>query len=406
MPEFRYKSVAPSGEMHEGVIQAQSQAEAIDKLHDMGHVPIRAEAAGRGSATNWLTRDLFAGRRVPERQIGLLTSELAMLSRAGLPLDQCLDILTGLMRDERAKRILARVRDDVRGGATLADALAAADGTFPPYYVSMVRAGEASGSLDAILARLAEFIEASVTLKEKVKSALVYPTILLLLAGFSVALLLTVVIPEFEPMFEDSGAELPLLTQIVVGAGGVFQDYWWAMLLAIAAVVLGTRRLLAEPAMRLAWHRRVLTLPLAGELVSKLETARLTRMLGTLLGNGVPMLEALALAGETVGNRALSAALAEVGAKVQQGGGLAGPLAAAGVFPDLAVDLVRVGEESGHLEEMLLKTAEIFERESQRTIDRLITLLVPLLTIGLGVLIAGIVGSILFAILGVNNLAL
>lgn len=409
MTAYRYKSVAPSGDVREGEIEALSQAEAIEKLHDLGHTPIRAEKAGPaggGGIAALLRRDLFAGRRVRERDIGLMTGELALLSGAGLPLDQCLDTLTRLMRDERMQQMLAGVRDGVRGGASLADALDSSDEALPSYYVSMVRAGEASGSLDAILARLAEFIDRSVELKERVKSALVYPMILLLLAGVSVAVLLTVVIPEFKPLFEDAGESLPLLTQAVMSVGGFTQAYWWAMALAAAGLVILGRQLLSVPSRRLAWDGWLLTLPLLGDLVGKIETARLSRMLGTLLRNGVPMLEALSLARDTLSNRALAAALAEVAGAAQRGGGLAGPLAESKLFPDLAVDLVRVGEESGHIEEMLLKVADIYERESQRTVDRMITLLVPVLTIGLGALIAGIIASILFAILGVNNLAL
>ena len=409
MTAYRYKSVAPSGEMREGEIEALSQAEAIEKLHDLGHVPLRAEkaaTAGGGGIAAWLRRDLFAGRRVSEHDIGLMTGELALLSGAGLPLDQCLDTLTRLMRNERMKQLLVGVRDSVRGGASLADALDSSGESFPPYYVSMVRAGEASGSLDAILSRLADFIDRAVEMKERVKSALIYPMILLLLAGVSVAVLLTVVIPEFKPLFEDAGESLPLLTQVVMTVGAFIQDYWWAMALAAAGLVILGRQLLSVPSRRLVWDRWVLALPLFGDLVGKLETARLSRMLGTLLGNGVPMLEALSLARATLANRALAAAIARVADAVQRGGGLAGPLAESKLFPDLAVDLVRVGEESGHIETMLLKIADIYERESQRTIDRMITLLVPLLTIGLGALIAGIIASILFAILGVNSLAL
>lgn len=409
MTSFQYKSVLPSGEIREGELEAESQADAIEKLHDLGHIPIRAESVDRAPAArgNWLTRDLFGGRKLSERQIGLLTSELAMLIGAGLPLDQCLEILTRLTRGDRPSAFMAEVRDKVRGGASLADALAeAGSASVPDYYVSMVRAGESSGSLEAILDRLAEFIERSAAVRERVKSALVYPIILLFLAGVSIAILLTVVIPEFEPLFADAEAGLPLLTQVVMVAGGFFRDYWWALLAGLLALVLIVRQVLADPVRRRGWHRRLLSLPLAGELVGKVETARFARMLGTLLANGVAMLEALSLVRGTLTNTALAAALDDVATEVKEGRGLGGPLAKSGLFPDLAVDLVQVGEESGRLEDMLLKVADIYERESERTIDRLLALLVPALTIGLGVLIAGIIGSILFAILGVNQLAL
>ena len=226
----------------------------------------------------------------------------------------------------------------------------------------------------------------------------------LTMAGGTVILLLMVVIPQFRPLFEDAGEALPLATQILVGLGEVFQHYWWAIGLAVVGLVLLARRELSNPVRRFRWDGVFLRIPLVGDLVSKIEVARFSRMLSTLLRNGVAMLNALAIVKDTLTNAVIAAAVEGVAARVKEGQGLAQPLMAARVFPELAVSLVRVGEETGKLEEMLDKVAEIYDREVQRTIERLLTLLVPALTIGLGVLIAAIIVSILTTILSVHSL--
>ncbi len=406
MPLYHFKAVARSGDVLEGDIEALTQSEAIDKVHDMGHLPIRADEVDGASPWAWLKRDLLAGRRLSPKHLSLLTRELAVLLQAKLPMDHALDILVNLAGRQSARDLLARVRERVRGGASLADAMAGENPAFPQYYVSMVRAGESGGALESVVARLAEYLERSEVMREQVKSALLYPLILLVLAGLSVVLLLTVVIPEFKPLFEDAGEALPLATQILVAVGDFLQRAWWMLAAGLVAAVLLTRRLLADAERRHAWDRSVLRLPILGGLVARIEVSRFSRMLGTLLENGVPLLGALSLVGGTLSNSAMARAVAAIAGRVKQGQGLAKPLGAAGVFPSLAVDLIRVGEETGQLEEMLFRVADIYERETGRALERLMALLVPVLTIGLGMLIAAIIGSVLMAILSLNKLAL
>jgi general secretion pathway protein F len=214
------------------------------------------------------------------------------------------------------------------------------------------------------------------------------------------------VVPQFTPLFESAGAELPLLTRVVIAAGDGAQRYWWLILLALAALVWLVRRQMREPVSRARIDRLALRLPLLGSLLAKIDTARLARTLGTLLANGVPLLGALAIARETLGNAVLREALSETATAVKEGRGLADPLARAGPFPPLAIHLLAVGERSGHLDAMLLKIAEIFDRETRSTIERLMTLLVPVLTIVLGALIATIIGAVLAAILSAYQLPL
>jgi general secretion pathway protein F len=282
--------------------------------------------------------------------------------------------------------------------------MAASGDAFPRMHISMVRAGEAGGTLDDILERLGNYMEKAQALRESVKSALVYPMILLFLAGATVTMLVTVVVPEFQPLFDEAGQDLPLATKIVVAVGNAAQRFWWAALLTVLVLVLVLRHDYAGSAGRARWHAFFLRLPLFGDLIAKIEIARFCRTLGALLGSGVPLLTALGIVRETLENVVLAEAVGRVAEQAREGEGLSGPLGSIGLFPPLAVQLVRVGEETGQLEAMLTKVAEIYDEEVRRTIERLLRLLVPLLTIGLGFLIAGIIASILVAILGINQL--
>jgi general secretion pathway protein F len=405
MSTYHYRAVTSAGRVVEGEMEAGSQSAVISRLHDLGHVPIHAEEIARGTLASWLTRDLFAGRAVSRKRVGLVTRELATLLGAGLPLDRSFEILVELAEKENVRTLLARVLDGVRGGASLADAMAAQGGTFPPFYVSMVRAGESGGALESVLARLADFLEKSQAMLENVRSALIYPAILLGMAGLSLVVLLTVVVPEFKPLFEDAGEALPAATQAIIVVGEVLGRYGWLIALGVIGLVWALRRQLADPAFRFRWDGLMLGLPLFGDLVRKIQVARFSRTLGTLLENGVTLLSALAIVKETLGNAVMARAVEGLAVGLKEGQGLAGPLAVAGVFPNLAVQLVRVGEETGQLEDMLIKVADIYDREAQRTIQRLLSLLVPMLTIGLGFLIAGIIASVLVAFLSVNELA-
>jgi general secretion pathway protein F len=239
-----------------------------------------------------------------------------------------------------------------------------------------------------------------------VRSALIYPAILLVMAGLSIVVLLTLVVPEFQPLFEDAGEALPLATRVLVAVGGVFERWFWLMALVAIALVLFVRHRLANPGFRRRWDGMMLRLPLFGDLARKIEVARFARTLGTLLGNGVALLGALTIVKDTLSNTVIGAAVEGVADRLKEGKGLAEPMAASGVFPALAVQLVRVGEEVGELETMLTKVADIFDAEVGRTTQRLLSLLVPMLTIGLGMLIAAIIGSVLVAFLSVNELAL
>ena len=404
MARFRYKAVRGDGEVIEGEIEAISREAVIDRLRSQGHMPIRADEFGGGIGLGFTLGNAFKKRRATPKDILLITQELAILLRAGLPLDRALSIVGALASRGTVKVMVERILERVRAGATLADALESYEDVFPNYYTGMVRAGEAGGSLDVVLTRLAETLERSEALKNNVKSALQYPTIVVIMAVLSVIILMTAVIPEFRPLFDEAGASLPVSTQIIVAVSDFLGAYWWALAGGFLIVMLLIRRHNADPAGRLRWDRWMLNAPMIGDLIKKIEVARLSRTLGTLLNNGVSMLNALTMTNEALGNQAVIEALSEVRGRLTKGERLADPLIEAGVFPPLALQLIQIGEESGKLEEMLLRVADIYDDEVKRTIQRNLSLLVPLITISVGILIASIIGSMLAAILSAYDL--
>ncbi|MEZ5578667.1 MAG: type II secretion system F family protein [Candidatus Competibacteraceae bacterium] len=405
MPRYRYEAVDASGEVVRDELDAATLDAAIARLRDQGLLPLAVNEAKSGFLRGGFGQPLFSKRRALSRKtIALLTQQLASLLHAGMPLDRALTILIGVTEDEQAKPVLERVQEKVRGGSSLADALEV-QGVFSRFYLNMIRAGEAGGALDVVLKRLTEFLERSQALRETVTSALIYPIILLSVSALSVIILLTFVVPQFQRLFADAGKALPLATQIVIAVGDGFRYYWWVGAILFVLLSAIARRQLSRPESRARWDDRFLRLPLFGDLIAKVETARLSRTLGTLLGNGVSLLNALTIVRETLSNQVLAGALGEVAEHVKTGRGLADPLLEAGRFPKLAVQMIRVGEETGQLQEMLLQVADTYDGEVQTAVKRMLTLLEPALILGLGVIIAGIIMSILVAILSLNDLA-
>lgn len=406
MPLFRYKAVTEPGEILEGDMEAPSRAAVIEQLRAQGYLPLRAEeAVAGGGVIDLLRRDVVRKRALSHRDMTIVIRETATLLRAGLPVDQSLDVLVRFAEKPSVREILKRVVDRVRGGTSLADAMAAQGDTFDRFCIGMVRAGEAGGALDLALTRTADFMERSQKARQNFKSALLYPAILLISAVISIAIMVTVVIPNFQQIFADAGYELPLPTRIVLGTGTLAQGFWWlpVAILAIAVATIASRR--RTPEGRIALDRRLLRLPLLGDLLTKAEVARFGFTLGMLIANGVPLVAALSVAREALDHPAIAAAVGNVETQVKEGKPFAAPLAETGMFPTLATHLVRIGEESGKLEEMLFRIADIYDGEVQRATQRLLTLLVPVLTVVMAVLIGGIIISILMPMLSISQLA-
>ncbi len=405
MPLFQYKAASGSGAVEEGELEARDQAAAVERLQSMGYIPIRVDAgtaAGNGGLLSGTS--IFARKGVSQDELGNLTRELSTLLRAGLSLDRALELLLNMAENPPLRAMILKIRDDVRGGAALSAAMESHPNVFGRFYLSMIKAGEAGGALGNVLARISEFQERSKELKETVKSALIYPTILVLVAVVSIMLLLTLVVPQFSQMFQESGKALPFATQIVVSAGEFLRQYWWTLFFAGFLVHRYYRWQMGNPERRYRWDKRILNLPLVGDLVTKIEIARFSRTLSTLLGNGVSLLPAMAIVKDTVSNLVIVTGLGSVRDKLKEGRGLGKPLMEEGIFPTLAIHMVMVGEETGSLGEMLNRVADVYDREVQTAVKRMLALLEPVMILGLGLVIGGIIMSILMAILKVNSL--
>lgn len=405
MALYYYKAVSPAGDQLEGEMECATTAEVIRRLQEAGNIPIKATLASAGAGLN--IRNLtFRRRSIGVSQITVFTRELATLIGAGLPLDRALQVLSDLAEDDKTARLVADIREKVRGGGALSDALEAQHGTFDKLYVNMVRAGEVGGSLDETLEQLADYLERAKETRDSVTSALIYPTILLIMAGLSVMILMLFVVPQFAAIFEDLEGDLPLATKITIGFGTLLQDYWWLLLAAVGGIIYFMRWQLSDATKRYRWHQRVLSLPLAGELIRVVETARLTRTVGTLVHNGVPLLSALALGKGVLKNDVLAEGVQIAAAEVKEGGGLAQTLAATERFPNFALQMINLGEETGRLDEMLLDVARTYDKKVQTTIERMLALLVPFLILALAGIIAFIVVSILLALISVSDFVL
>jgi len=401
---FAYKAVNSLGETEEGVRDAIDEQQLIAALQTDGYIPIRVVPAG---AKSFLGLRLgIKQSKLSQKDIALFTGELATLLESGLPLDKSLLVLIDLTEDnERVTKLIGRVLEKVKGGATLADALEKQSGVFSKFYLNMIRAGEAGGSLGEVLARLSEYLERSRELKETVSTALIYPAILLIMSLASLFVMLTFVVPQFSEMFASAGKALPVSTRIVVGLAGWLQSYWWALVLGVVSITGYMNLQLADPVKKKRWDGRFLKLPLAGTIILNKETANISRTLGTLLGNGVSILAALVIVRETVDNLVLAAAIQDTEEQLKQGKHLSDALMEKGIFPKMAMQMVKMGEETGRLEEMLLRVATIYDKQLSVAIQRMLALLEPVLIISLGLMIAGIIVSILLAILSVNDLA-
>lgn len=406
MPRFLYRAVSHAGDVLQGEQEAPDRDAVIAHLRGLGHLPVHAtEVIGKGSwfstLAHWRpTQRLVAADRV------LFTRELATLLQAGLTLDQSLQMLEQTCGSALFRQRIGTIRRAVQEGTAFPDALASHPDVFDALYVNLIRAGEAGGVLPAITERLATYLEQLAELRSSVVTALIYPAILVVVAGLSLVALMTMVVPQFLPLFADANATLPLLTQCVFWVAEVLQTYWWLILALGAGAAWSMARLLEDSARRIQLDELLLRVPVLGDLLRALDTARFCRTLGVLLAGGVSLLTALTLARGTIMNRALSRKLDTLTTEVGAGGRIAAALRHAGVLPVRAVQLIEVGENAGQLPQMLERTATSYDAEVQVTLKRLLTVLEPTLILGLGGIIAIIIISILVAILGLNELVI
>jgi general secretion pathway protein F len=406
MTAFRWSAISAGGDVIRGVTEASDRMIIVEKLQRQGNVVLRAELADRRSrVAEWLHFDIAGGRRLDAARLSQFTRELAIMLEAGQDLDRALRFVVENAGNSRAGIILGAVRDRVRGGSSLASALAGEPRSFSRFYVGLVRAGEAGGTLPTTLDRLAALLEREQSLNASLRAALVYPMLLVVAAVISIFFLLDYVLPQFQPIFEQAGAQLPAATRALMTVGHVAgaAGPWVLVALALAGVL--ARRALALPAVRLKIDRWLLRLPVAGRLLRETVAARLTRTLGGLLQNGVPLIPALAIAKDAVGNLAATQAVESAALAARGGTGLSGPLGATGVFPPRTIHLLRLGEETARLPEMALKAADIHDEQARLMMQRLVALAVPSITIVMGLAVAGIVGALVTAMLSLNDLA-
>ena len=427
MPAFRYKALAQSGAIDQGVLTAKDVVSAQRQLRAQKLTPLSVNlTSGAPQVSQAEARDglplpdaetakallgkISSGARVKTNKkrfdredVLRFTAEMSVLLKAGLPLDRAMKVQIESAAEGVQKSLLEELLDALKGGKALSAGLEKRPDVFNHFYVNMVRSGEASGHLADVLAELAAYLERSKTVRASVVSALIYPAILAAVAALSVFIMLGYVVPEFEALFDDMGESLPLLTQLIVSLGDLVSAWGWLLLILSAALFVWFRRWAATAQGREWLDLKSLTLPLVGSIMLKYEVARFARTMGTLLQNGVAMLRATDIAVGTVGNSLIRASLVELPQTIKRGGRLSQALDPR-VFSPVALQMVRVGEESGSLDTMLMELAQVSESEVEDEVKRALTLLEPALILGMGGIIAIIIMGILMGILSVNTL--
>ena len=395
MHSFQYRALDAEGITQKGNLAAADQQAAVSQLQARGWLVLSIEAGSQRLAR--------ASRAMNDAALVSFTQQLGTLLGAGQPLERSLDILIRQTHQPRVRALIERIREQVKAGKPFSQALQEEGGQFSTLYVSMVRAGEAGGALEDTLGQLSDYLERSQMLRGEVINALIYPAFLIVGVLGSLALLLAYVVPQFVPIFRDLGVPIPLITQVIL-AMGEFLSAWGLVLLGgIVALVWACAIALRNPAHRERHDRRLLGLKIIGPLLQRIEAARLARTLGTLLDNGVALLQALQVVRQVCSNRALVAQIEQATEWVKGGGTLASAFGQQPLLPELAIQMIEVGEQSGELDRMLLKVAQVFDVEAKRGIDRMLAALVPTLTVVMAVMVAVIMLAIMLPLMSLTS---
>lgn len=402
---FEYKATTPEGKVFEGLREESDQSAVINWLQASGYIPIYAKEAS--SSTGKTFKNAFTLKRnaITANQLLAFTEQLATLVKAKLPVDHALRIFRDLSEHENVRTMSATLLEDVEAGNDLSSALEKQKTVFSPYYINMVRASEASGNLEIGLTRMHEYLETAKTMRDKLISSLIYPMILVAVAIASLVVIMTFVVPKITELFAGSEELLPLATKMVIAASNFFTAYWWAILVFLIGFVFLVRYLLSSPKYRKFWDKRFLKLPVFGDLLVKHETAKFTSSLGSLLSNGVPVLSALPIAKANLTNSLFLDNISKAMDQFKEGKSLFQTLSMAKLFPSLALQMIKVGEETGELDNMLTRVSEIYEKETSNAMQRLVNLFEPAIIILLGIAIGGIIVSILLGMVSINDLA-
>ena len=395
MAIFSYRATTMEGAIVEGAIEAADEKSAIERLKNSGIIPLKVAAPEEGIKKRITLRS-------SKTDLLTFTTELSSLLSAGLPLDRSLNILSEISESREMKNIVQSILKSIREGSSFSDALQRHPKVFPRLYINMIRAGEAGGVLDVVLDKLNEFLESSKELKEHILSVMIYPAILIVTGGISIIILLTYVLPKFSVIFAELGSSLPLPTQVLLTFSNALKSYWWIVLSVMIAGWIIFKNYIKSDTGRYNWD--AFKLKLMGEVIRKLETARFCRTLGTLLRSGVPLLQALNNARDVINNQVIASAIDAVSAGAKEGKGIAVPLSSANVFPPLALSMIKVGEETGQLDNMLMKVASTYEKSLNVAIKRFVSLLEPAMILIMGLFIGFIVISMLVAIFSITEL--
>ena len=398
MAKYAYYALNREGKQVFGVIAADNQALAINDIRSLGLFPTNVREATKGDERRAARKkkgldELYFGG-VKTKELVVMTRQLSTLIDAGLPLLRSINVLVAQLKPCKLRDILREIASDIQSGSTFAESLAKHPKQFDRLYVNMVRAGEVGGLLETVLQRLAIFMERREALKRRVKGALIYPIAVILIAGGIVSFLLLKVVPVFADIFTEFGGDLPAPTKVLIAAGDFMIYKWWILLTSICWFIIGVKVAMKSKQIKRVFDRVILKVPLIGDLVTKVAVARFARTLGTLITSGVPILQALKITRETIGNEVIQNAVDTVHESVKEGDTIAAPLDKSKVFPPMVVNMIDVGEETGSLDAMLVKVADIYDAEVENAVDAMLSLLEPAIIIVLG----GIIGFIVVAL--------
>lgn len=395
MPFFSYRAITREGAVVEGVIESENENSALETLKGTNVIPLKVVAPKEGIKSRIQLRS-------SKGDLLIFTTELSALLGAGLPLDRSLNILSEISESKEMRDVIQSILKSIREGSSFSEGLQKHPKIFPKLYINMIRAGEAGGVIDVVLDKLNEFLESTKELREHVFSAMIYPSILIVTGGLSIIILLTYVLPKFTSIFAELGTALPLPTQILLVVSNSLKAYWWVFLsfFALAGVIF--KNYIKTENGRYKWD--AFKLKILGDIITKLEVARFCRTLGMLIKSGVPLLQALNNSRDVLTNQVIISSLQSVSEGVKEGKGIAVPLSQSKVFPPLALSMIKVGEETGQLDTMLIKTASTYEKSLKISVKRFISLFEPVMILVMGLGIGFIVVSMLMAIFSITEL--
>lgn len=390
MPEYAYKAKDPKGQLVSSTMEAESENIVRTRLREKNYIVTSIKLKSKSFD---MAESMAKFQKVNAKSLSIFARQFSTMVGAGLSLVRALDILEKQSEEKKLKEIIRDVRLRVEGGSALAEAFAQHPATFSELFINLTHAGEVGGVLDETLSRIAEFLEKDQNLKQKVKSAMTYPTFIFIFAIVIVVFLLALVVPTFVQVFSDLGSDLPTITRVLVSMSDGLRSYWYIALAVLIGTIVFFKYYTNTPSGKFKWHQLKLKLPVFGLLSKKVVVARFSRTLGTLLSSGVPVMQALEVTSKASGNKVVEKAIEAVRNSIREGESISTPMEASGIFPPMVTQMIAVGEETGNLDAMLDKIAEFYDMEVEATLDALTSLLEPLMMIFIG----GIVGFIVIA---------